>query len=70
MAIKNCPFCGAEGTLWRNWGRGKWFVMVKCTVCKSSGKVFVNDSKADLDDDEWWEDDSCEYAIKAWNRRS
>lgn len=66
--LKSCPFCGGDADYCCNYSYKThvYFVMVKCTVCGSQGKVYsVNEDPEDED----WQNDACIAAAKLWNRR-
>jgi hypothetical protein len=66
--IKGCPFCGSDASLYANWNRRmmNWFVFVQCDFCNGSGKSFLSIS----DPEEMnWDNDACNKAIDAWNKR-
>lgn len=68
MLMKRCPFCGGEADLYYSYSPKyrKYFVYVKCEICRSQGKTFASaENPADYD----WNTDTCEKAVKAWNMR-
>lgn len=67
--ISECPFCGSEASLYRTYGKGLWFVRVKCEMCGAQGKTVVNETNEDVDSDKWWATEKCQMAVDAWNRR-
>lgn len=66
--IKNCPHCGAEATLHANYSykTRSYFVMVKCNMCGSQGKIYNSNEDPESVD---WNNTACIDALKAWNMR-
>lgn len=70
--IKSCPHCGGKAYLNQNSNRKgtKLYLLVKCCICGSQGKVFTCGDKP-ADPTEQWEEKevATEDAISAWNLR-
>lgn len=67
-AVKLCPFCGGDGILNAVYSRRlqSYFVLVKCEICTSEGKMYRSDCDPEDAD---WSNYACIEAIRAWNMR-
>ena len=69
MDYKPCPFCGSkEVSLERFYGKYGWFVQCSCEFCGARTRTYRN--PLDADDPRFWEHESCDRAIIAWNQRA
>lgn len=75
--VKNCPFCGGEADLFKEFKVDKndpdnqfamngYAIFCKCEVCGARGKEFIS---LESPDDEDWNNMACRDAIRAWNTR-
>lgn len=75
--IKNCPFCGGEADLFKEFKVDKndfdnqfamngYAMACECKICGARGKEFIS-----LEDPEEanWDNMACRDAIRAWNTR-
>lgn len=66
--LKGCPHCGGDASLNVNYSEraGGYFVMIKCSVCKSQGKTYFSEENPE---NEPRSNEASWNAVKAWNMR-
>lgn len=67
--LKECPFCGGEAYLTSHYSNRsrRYFIMVKCASCGSTGRHSSSAQDPFIED---WNDAACNQARDFWNMRS